>query len=570
MNIKNKLLIGFGSIILGVSLSFMFIRATTNKSLKITNYNISVNTPSKDNISELLVMIKDSKLLIKNWVYIDKHTNTPDKKRLQDLHAVAFPKLKDTLQLLSVNWDPLEKQELDYLLKSIEDTLFVKHKEIMSQLGSFESYDDPMVMFGVMPMVEENGDVIVFTEKMVSRVFELEKSISQKATSNNTSMVKSLTTLNFLILVLGIVFFIVAVLATITTTRSILHPINNLKKIINNISDGKIFYEKFKFSNDEIGEMAKGLEGMTDNLKKIVENIKMSSEAVSGGSKAINDSAKDIAVGANQQASSAEEVSASMEEMTSTIEQNSDNAQHTEQIAQKVSTDVKSINESVSNTSKAMKNIAEKILIINDIAERIDLLAINAAIEAARAGEHGKGFAVVASEVRNLAENSQEAANEIDMVSQNSVEIAEKSSKMLEGIIPDIENTLQLVREISASSVEQSAGIGQINTAIQQLTNVTQQNAAFSEELSAGSDELLKQANNLLDNISFFKTKEDSECDNSINKWQEQINELQKLINENLSKKMKNEKPTVEKVIEKETKKTGEIIDMDSDGYEEF
>jgi methyl-accepting chemotaxis protein len=151
-----------------------------------------------------------------------------------------------------------------------------------------------------------------------------------------------------------------------------------------------------------------------------------------------------------------------------------------------------------------MKTIAEKISIISDIAEKTDLLAINAAIEAARAGEHGEGFAVVATEVRKLAEQSQRAAVEINNVSKNSVSIAEESGKQLEKIVPNIEKTAELVRNIVNASEEQEIGIRQVNSAMLQLSDVTQQNTSNAEELSTGSEELASQAEQLREIMDFF------------------------------------------------------------------
>jgi methyl-accepting chemotaxis protein len=216
--------------------------------------------------------------------------------------------------------------------------------------------------------------------------------------------------------------------------------------------------------------------------------------------------AQQISQGSNEQASSTEQISASMEEMASNIKQNSENAKQTELISVQASKDITEGNKAVSITVNAMKEIAEKISIVGQIAEKTDLLAINAAIEAARAGEQGKGFAVVASEVRKLAENSQAAAKQIDELSKSSVKVANESGALLVQIVPNIQKTAQLVQEISAASAEQNSGASQVNNAIMQLNQVTQQNASASEEMSASAEQLASQAEHLKELISFYKT----------------------------------------------------------------
>jgi methyl-accepting chemotaxis protein len=216
--------------------------------------------------------------------------------------------------------------------------------------------------------------------------------------------------------------------------------------------------------------------------------------------------AAQISEGSTEQASSTEEVSSSMEEMVGNINQNSENARQTEQIALRASGDIIEGNKAVSITVEAMKKIAEKIAIVGEIAEKTDLLAINAAIEAARAGEQGKGFAVVAAEVRKLAENSQAAAKEINDVSKSSVKIADESGVLLQKIVPDIQRTAVLVQEIAAASLEQNSGANQVNNAVMQLNSITQKNAAAAEEMSSSAEEMANQAEQLKELISFYKT----------------------------------------------------------------
>ncbi len=272
--------------------------------------------------------------------------------------------------------------------------------------------------------------------------------------------------------------------------------------IIKRIADGDLTVVVDKLSDED--ELSETLSQMVSSLQNIVNEVSNAADYVATGSGQMAESANSIASGASEQAASTEETSSSFEQMLANIQANLNNAKTTEETAKKAAENIKLSSESVFKTVEAMKTIAEKISIITDIAEKTDLLAINAAIEAARAGVHGEGFAVVASEVRKLAEQSQQAAVEINNVSKNSVSIAEQSGKQLAEVVPNIEKTAVLVLEIVNSSQEQEIGIRQVNNAMADLSNVTQQNTANAEELSSGSEELASQAEQLKETIEFF------------------------------------------------------------------
>ena len=254
-------------------------------------------------------------------------------------------------------------------------------------------------------------------------------------------------------------------------------------------------------SHDQLGN---ALLDMVEKLREVIGHVKMATGHVNSGTNMMSASSEQMSQGATEQAASAEEASSSVEQMTANIRQNADNAIQTEKIAIQSASDALEGDRAVDDTVVAMKQIAEKIVIIEEIARQTNLLALNAAIEAARAGEYGKGFAVVAAEVRKLAERSQVAAGEINELSIASVEIAEKAGQLLEKIVPNIQKTAELVQEISAASKEQDAGAEQINSSIQQLDRVIQQNSASAEEMASTSEELSGQAAQLNAIVDFF------------------------------------------------------------------
>lgn len=339
-------------------------------------------------------------------------------------------------------------------------------------------------------------------------LFSILESLNKESEDADMLFDNSIADIESLTLTVVIIVVVLSIILVAILSNAITKPVNRLKKLILQLSEGNLSESIEISSKDEIGEMAAALDDMIFNLKEIVSGITTGAENISSASQQQSETSEQVSQGASEQASSVEQISTSIEQMTANIQQNTDNARQAEKIAVKAAHDITDGANAVNTTVKAMKNIADKIRIIEEIAGKTDLLAINAAVEAARAGEHGKGFAVVASEVRKLAERSQNAAREITELSGSSVDTAEESGKKLNDIVPQIQNTSKLVQEISASSVEQSSGAGQINESIQQLTQITQQNAAASEEMATGSEELSNQALRLKDTVSFFVIEE--------------------------------------------------------------
>ncbi|MDI1308017.1 MAG: methyl-accepting chemotaxis protein [Methylotenera sp.] len=270
------------------------------------------------------------------------------------------------------------------------------------------------------------------------------------------------------------------------------------------------------------GDFRKVVEGVNATLETIVAPIAAVKEAI----ETITTAANEIATGNNdlsqrteQQASSLEETAASMEQLASTVKNNAENAKQANQLAVTASgVAVKGgqVVGQVVNTMSAINSSAKKIediiSVIDGIAFQTNILALNAAVEAARAGEQGRGFAVVAGEVRNLAQRSASAAKEIKELISDSVSKTaegtlqvEQAGKTMAEIVSSVQRVTDIMGEITAASVEQSAGIDQVNTAITSMDEVTQQNAALVEQAAAAAESLVEQAIQLSDVVSVFK-----------------------------------------------------------------
>ena len=288
------------------------------------------------------------------------------------------------------------------------------------------------------------------------------------------------------------------------TLDAVIDPVNEVRTMLLGMEQGDMTLQITHHYQGQLEELRIATNNTATKLAKTIGEVLDATQQLSNACEQISATSQSLSQATNEQAASVNETSASIKQIAASINQNAENAKVTDGIAGKAAKEAVEGGAAVKKTVAAMKEIAKRIGIIDDIAYQTNMLALNAAIEAARAGDHGKGFAVVAAEVRKLAERSQVAAQEIGALAEDSVKAAERAGTLIDTIVPGIGRTSDLVQEISAASLEQSAGANQINTAMSQMSQITQQNASASEELATTAEEMTSQAEQLQKLMGFF------------------------------------------------------------------
>lgn len=263
------------------------------------------------------------------------------------------------------------------------------------------------------------------------------------------------------------------------------------------------------------------VDGLFSQIGSILEQIRQVADSIGAGSEHISSASQTLAQGATEQASSTEELAATISEIAQQIKENATNANGANSLTQEAGQEVTigsrhmdDLLAAMDEISRTSSEIGKIIKTIDDIAFQTNILALNAAVEAARAGSAGKGFSVVADEVRNLAIKSAEAAKSTTSLIETSTlavgkggKIAKETEQALRTVVEKTEQVSRIVSEISQAARKQSDGIYQVNVGVEQISGVVQTNSATAEETAASSEELAGQALMLREMVGRYRLK---------------------------------------------------------------
>jgi len=339
-------------------------------------------------------------------------------------------------------------------------------------------------------------------------------------------------------------FFIATALIILAVLKSLLtHPLTNMTAAMGQLAEGQLETEVPSIDRtDEIGEMAAAVQVFKDNAIEVknltaqqeqakakaaeeqamlrrqladrfetsvggvVETVGMAAEemqtaaqTMSGSAKSTEERSNVVACAAENAATNVQSVASAAEEMSASIREISSQVKQSTQIASEAVEEAQRSETMVRGLDEAAEKIGEVIQLITDIAEQTNLLALNATIEAARAGEAGKGFAVVASEVKNLANQTAKATEEISQ-QVGGIQSASQGTVQAIGAIGDtIDRMSEIASSIASAMEEQSAATSEIARSVEMASMGTNEVSGNISTVTQAAGETGTVASQVLD-----------------------------------------------------------------------
>jgi len=499
-------LAAIGALLLAIAIISIIMLGRLNHG---TSNIVENNMPQLEHSNDLINKVNNIAISLRNMMLTDNETDRANQLKIIETNRADA--LKDIAALERLSLLPQDAEQLNRIAAA-------NVRYTQGQLDLIK-----LILQGT---PEESRAYL--SDKLRPALGQLKDLVAEKIKSQNANAAQAgvdagqtYTNARNLMLVLTGAAIVLAALLGYIITASITKPVARALLVANTVAAGDLTSDIVVESRDEMGQLLEALKRMNDGLADTVSTVRSGTDNIAMSASEVAAGSMDLSARTEQQASSLEETASSMEELTSTVKQNADNARQAHKLAESASVIAHRGGEVITRVVATMEQINQSsnkigdiIGVIDGIAFQTNILALNAAVEAARAGEQGRGFAVVATEVRNLAQRSAAAAKEIkDLIDASSSTVASGSALVNQAgdtiteLVDSVRRVTDIVSEISAASVEQHAGIEQINQAVTEMDDVTQQNAALVEQSAAAAAAMQNQSQQLAQVVSAFKLR---------------------------------------------------------------
>ena len=281
--IGKKIGTGFGVLILFIVIVFGATYFAVNNGIETFQKNdqtstelIQTITPSKEKITQLRLLVNESKQLSIQWVNSQSRSDVPDKLRLKKLIKVKIPLIEGEVKKLTPLWTNTEDTLLFNEVKEQIELLFVHYKNIMILLPDIASYDDFSYLFA-REFIVQDGDVQIVAKNIDEKLEKLQDNFEKKEekainlVKNSSEESKSKFQSLKIYWILGAALILAAILIGVFTTNSIVRPVRGLRRILVSLGKGETPREKMKVTKDEIGDMSSALNNLVDGLKSTTD-----------------------------------------------------------------------------------------------------------------------------------------------------------------------------------------------------------------------------------------------------------------------------------------------------------